>query len=68
MIIQNALVVEAPPLTKPVSSDEDDDKFIACALASDAKIIISGDSDLLTVSGYENIQIMTPREFSEYST
>lgn len=51
------------PLPKSVSSDADDDKFIACALASDTKMIISGDSDLLTVSGYENIQIVTPREF-----
>ena len=26
-------------------------------------MIISGDSDLLTASGYENIQIVTPRDF-----
>ncbi len=31
----------------------------------DTKVIISGDSDLLTVSGYENVQIMAPREFAD---
>ena len=64
LIIQNSQVVKAPPLPKPVSSDPDDDKFLACAIASDTKIIISGDSDLLNVSGYENIRVFTPREFA----
>ena len=35
------------------------------AVASGTKIIISGDSDLLTVSGYENVQVMAPREFAD---
>ena len=39
-------------LEKPVSRDPDDDKFIACALAADIKIIVSGDQDLLSISGY----------------
>ena len=64
LIIQNSQVVKAPPLPKPVSSDPDDDKFLACAIASDTKIVISGDSDLLNVSGYENIRVFTPREFA----
>lgn len=65
LIVQNSQVVNAPPLPEPVSSDSDDDKFLACAVASDTKVIISGDSDLLTVSGYENVQIMAPREFAD---
>ena len=63
LIVQNCQIVDLLPLPKPASSDEDDDKFIACALASDTKVIISGDSDLLALSSYENVQIVTPRDF-----
>jgi len=51
LIAMNAVVVGAPPLGKPVSEDLDDDKFLACALVSGAPIIVSGDKDLLRVSG-----------------
>ena len=37
--------------------------FFACALASESKIIISGDKHLLKVSGYEGIDVLKPREF-----
>ena len=63
LIVQNSQVVHTPPLPEPVSRDADDDMFIACALASDTKIIISGDSDLLTVSGFKKITVITPRDF-----
>ena len=63
LIGRNSLVVDSPPLADQVSRDADDDKFIACALASDTRTIISGDNDLLTVSGYESIQVVTPRIF-----
>ncbi len=63
LIVQNCHIVDPLPLAKPASSDADDDKFIACALASATNLIISGDRDLLALSGYDNIQIVTPREF-----
>ena len=40
-----------------------DDKFIACALSAKVKIIVSGDQDLLSVSGYQDINIMKPGSF-----
>ena len=43
----------------------DDDKFIACALASGTKMIVSGDKHLLDVSGYHGIKVLTPRQFAE---
>ena len=63
LIAHHSQVVEAPPLAEQVSRDSDDDKFIACAVASDTQIIISGDNDLLTVSDYESVQVLTPRDF-----
>jgi predicted nucleic acid-binding protein len=52
-------------LPAPVCADPDDDKFIACALASNAKIICSGDRHLLDVNGYQGIEIIKPRAFTE---
>lgn len=53
----------APGLTKRVSDDPDDDKFLACAIASKSKIIVSGDKHLLNVSGFSGISVQRPREF-----
>ena len=62
-IIQHAEVVAAPPLLDQVCEDPDDDKFLACALASGSKLVVSGDKHLLKVSGYRSIEVLKPREF-----
>lgn len=46
-----------------ISRDPDDDKFIECAVDAGAMYIISGDKDLLDVSEYNNIKIITAHEF-----
>jgi putative PIN family toxin of toxin-antitoxin system len=43
--------------------DPDDNKFIECAMAGKCKIIVSGDKHLLKISGFNNINILTPRKF-----
>jgi putative PIN family toxin of toxin-antitoxin system len=58
-----AELIVVPPLSEPVCDDPDDDKFLACALASKTKIIISGDRQLLRVSGYRGIEVVRPRAF-----
>ena len=61
----NATVLDAPGIPERVCDDPSDDKFLACALAGSAKIIISGDKHLLNVSGYRGIDIIKPRVFLE---
>jgi putative PIN family toxin of toxin-antitoxin system len=63
LIVQNAELVQATDLPEPVSEDPDDDKFLTCALASNTRIIVSGDRDLLKVSGYADIRVLTPKAF-----
>jgi hypothetical protein len=46
-----------------VCEDPDDNKFIECAIASDSKIIVSGDKHLLRITGYQGITVFKPREF-----
>jgi len=46
-----------------VGEDPDDDKFLACAMAGKTKFVISGDKQLLKVSDYRGVKIITPRKF-----
>jgi len=50
-------------LPETVTDDPDDDKFLACAIASKSKIIVSGDKHLLKVNGFREIKIIRPRDF-----
>ncbi len=63
LLLAQALIVEAPVLDQPICRDPHDDKFIACALSAGAGVIVSGDKDLLSISGTFNILVITPREF-----
>lgn len=63
LIAMNAMIVDAPPLAGPVSADPDDDMFLAAALAAQTEFIVSGDHDLLQVSGWRGIEVLTPRQF-----
>jgi putative PIN family toxin of toxin-antitoxin system len=63
LITINSTVISPVHLPQPVSSDRDDDKFIACALSANCKLIISGDKHLLNISGYAGIQVLKPATF-----
>ncbi len=53
---------EVDPI-KPVSRDPDDDKILACASASGADYLVTGDEDLLVVKRYGGTKILAPRDF-----
>ena len=58
-------VVNSKPGPSIIKKDPDDDKFIQCAIAGQAKIIISGDRHLLAQKSYKEIKILTPSQFLE---
>ena len=58
-----AFVVEPTMQLTVVQEDPDDDKFVECAVAGGADYIVSGDQHLLNLQSYQNIPIVTPREF-----
>ena len=62
LLMVEAEFTSAFELPKPVCEDPDDDKFIECAIAGKAEAIVSGDKYLLKVSGYHDIEIITPRK------
>lgn len=53
-------VKEGPTL---VVRDPSDDKFIRCAQAAGARIVISGDQHLLKLSAYGKIKVLSPSDF-----
>lgn len=62
-VLEHAKVYKSVVLKEPICEDQDDDKFIACALAGGSKIIISGDKHLLKISEYQGIEVLKPRAF-----
>lgn len=63
-------LIKAMEIIEPVthvklSRDPDDDKFLGCAKDAHALYIVSGDKDLLVLEQFENIQIITAKEFCE---
>ena len=65
-----APLIKSMEIIEPVSHvticrDPDDDKFLGCAKDSCALYIVSGDKDLIVLGHYEEIQIVTAKEFCE---
>ena len=63
-LIQTMEIIE-PVSHIEVCRDPDDDKFLECAKDSHALYVVSGDKDLLFIEKYENIQIVTAKDFCE---
>lgn len=65
-ILESLLTLVRPAALKtPVCRDPDDDAIIACALGAKAKIICSGDDDLLAINGYGGLEVLKPAAFCE---
>ena len=63
-LIQSMEIIE--PISKvEICRDPDDDKFINCARDAQVMYIVSGDKDLLVLQQFENISIVTAKDFCE---
>ena len=65
LLATNALIVQPRQLPEAIVSDPADDKFFACALAADCRVIVSGDKRVLAASGYGGVEVLRPRGFVE---
>ena len=63
-LIRSMEIIE-PTSKIEICRDPDDDKFINCAKDAHAMYIVSGDKDLLVIQQFENISIVTAKEFCE---
>jgi len=60
---QTATVLTPSVQVRVVSDDEDDDHFIALALAGQALYLITGDDHLLRIGHYRGVTILKPAAF-----
>ena len=51
------------PVAVQASRDPDDDHVLGCALATSAKVLVTGDRDLLSLHPFRGIAIVTPAAF-----
>jgi putative PIN family toxin of toxin-antitoxin system len=58
-------LVELPRAVPRICRDPEDDWVIACAVAGDADVIVSGDQDLLDLKQVGSIPILSARQFLE---
>jgi putative PIN family toxin of toxin-antitoxin system len=65
-IRNNSDIVEPEVLIDSICRDKDDVKIIGTALKGNARFIITGDDDLLSLKKYGDIVIVTPREFWDF--
>lgn len=64
-IEKRATIVSHTPSVEAIKDDPDDNKILACALEAQADYIVSGDEHLLSLHQYQNIKVVTVREFLE---
>ncbi len=62
----NSDIVDPEVLNDSVCRDKDDVKIIGTALKGNARFIITGDDDLLSLKKHGNTGIVTPREFWDF--
>ena len=62
-ILPYAEVVTRKIRLRVIQRDPSDNKFIECAVAGRARVIISGDKDLLSLGRYRQIRIQSPAQF-----
>lgn len=60
---KGGLLIEPTDTLTVVVGDPDDNRVLECAVAGEATHIVSGDSHLLDLTRYQEVPILTPREF-----
>jgi len=61
-IVENSILIQEKNIVK-ICRDPFDDMFINCAIAGNARYIVSGDKDLLSIKQFDKIQIVRVSEF-----
>jgi len=57
-----ATIVEAESIKPVIIADPDDDAVLACAIAAECEVIVSGDSHLLNLKQHEGVRILRAAE------
>ena len=62
-LVQSYARITPPGTRLQICRDPKDDIVLECAVAGEADYIVTGDEDLLCLTSYRNIHIITPAQF-----
>lgn len=65
-LLVEAELVASYSFERQICEDPDDDKFLACAMLSRSRYLISGDRHLLKIGTFLDTAIVTPRQFLDH--
>jgi len=63
IIARHGLKFNINKIPKIIKKDPSDDKFLALAVKAQVNYIVTGDKHLLAIKKYQNVLILTPKEF-----
>jgi putative PIN family toxin of toxin-antitoxin system len=66
LLKSRAILVQPTRLPRPVCRDADDDVVLATAISGTCRCLVTGDKDLLELSEYQGIRIVSPGAFWEF--
>ena len=58
-----AILTPGKLLLTIIADDPSDNRYVECAVEGDANYLVSGDDHLLKLGAYEDVLIVTPRDF-----
>jgi len=58
-----AILTPGAKRLRVIRADPADDRYLECAVEGEADLLVSGDTDLLSLGSYKGIEILTPAEF-----
>ncbi len=65
-LLEASEIVEPVIFETQVCRDADDDAILGTAVAGNADCIVTGDSDLLVLERFQDVDIISPSEFAQY--
>jgi putative PIN family toxin of toxin-antitoxin system len=63
LVFRKSVIARGDFQTGRITDDPTDNKFLACALETEADYIVSGDNHLLELKHYQGVQIVDARTF-----
>ena len=60
---EEATLIEPTVRVQAVAEDPDDDRYVECALAAGADLIVTGDAHLLKLGDFQGVRMTKPGDF-----
>ncbi|MBN1509040.1 MAG: putative toxin-antitoxin system toxin component, PIN family [Sedimentisphaerales bacterium] len=65
LLRQDSMSAESPDVPRVVLRDKDDLRILRAAAAAGVQVLVTGDKELLALGHFEDLEILSPRQFWE---